>query len=306
MKKNNKKSVSSYVLSKIIDMKSKRFLNKGRAYSYNSIMNWIKFSNLWQKFEKATNSGIIYLDDVTMDTYYGFMNFCDSHNYKESSKYLYCTIFKTVLNYSYYDGISVNCISRNRNFITHCSTNNIKHTYLNKNEIEKIYSLNLKGMGVIEKVRDIFLIGCYTGQRVSDYSSISANDIIYLEVKGKKYPVITKVQKKTGTQVLIPILNTAVIDIMNKWGGKVPKVSISSINSKIKEICQKAGIDNYMKISSHTARRSCITNLYLEKKLDIIQIKSISGHKSEESFYRYICMTEEERAKSIISTIISN
>jgi hypothetical protein len=121
-------------------MKSKRFLNKGRAYSYNSIMNWIKFSNLWQKFEKETNSGIIYLDDVNIDTYYGFMNFCDSHNYKESSKYLYCTIFKTVLNYSYYDGITVNCISRNRNFITHCSTSNIKHTYLNKNEIEKIYS----------------------------------------------------------------------------------------------------------------------------------------------------------------------
>lgn len=300
----NNISIQNYTQSKIEDMKTRYFLNKGKPYSQNAILNWVKFLKCWIKFESYYNNGVIMFKDVNMSTYYSFMNLCDNFKYKESTKYLYATIFKTVLNYAYNDGITNNDITHNRNFITHCPQQNYKHIYLSDSEISKIINLELKGKGVITKVRDIFLIGCYTGQRVSDYSSISIDDIIFLEVNGKKYPVIKKIQKKTGTEVLIPILNNIVLEILKKWNGKLPRVSISSINSKIKEICQRAGISNYMQVSSHTARRSCITNLYLEGKLNIIQIKSISGHKSEESFYRYLCINEEEKAKSIILSML--
>ena len=39
-----------------------------------------------------------------------------------------------------------------------------------KEELEALYDMELTGLE--EKVRDVFLIGCYTAQRFSDYSRI--------------------------------------------------------------------------------------------------------------------------------------
>ena len=52
-------------------------------------------------------------------------------------------------------------------------------------------------------------------------------------------------------------------------------------------------------ISTHTARRSCITNLYLSNRFSISQLMSISGHKSERAFNEYICCSSEEMADMI-------
>ena len=55
----------------------------------------------------------------------------------------------------------------------------------------------------------------------------------------------------------------------------------------------------YEMISTHTARRSCITNLYLSNRFSISQLMSISGHKSERAFNEYICCSSEEMADMI-------
>ena len=41
-------------------------------------------------------------------------------------------------------------------------------------------------------------------------------------------------------------------------------------------------------ISSHTARRSAATNLYLTGRMKTYDIMSITGHTTEKSFFRYI------------------
>jgi hypothetical protein len=55
----------------------------------------------------------------------------------------------------------------------------------------------------------------------------------------------------------------------------------------------------YEMVSTHTARRSCITNLYLSNRFTISQLMSISGHKSEKAFNEYICCSSEEIADVI-------
>lgn len=55
----------------------------------------------------------------------------------------------------------------------------------------------------------------------------------------------------------------------------------------------------YELVSTHTARRSCITNLYLSNRFSISQLMSISGHKSEKAFNEYICCSSEEVADVI-------
>ena len=52
-------------------------------------------------------------------------------------------------------------------------------------------------------------------------------------------------------------------------------------------------------ISCHTARRTAITNMYLSGKFSTRQIMSVSGHKKEETFMKYIRLTLDEKADDV-------
>ncbi len=54
-------------------------------------------------------------------------------------------------------------------------------------------------------------------------------------------------------------------------------------------------------VASHTARRSCITNMYLSKKFSVQQMMSISGHKTESMFYKYVKLSLDEYADNVAS-----
>jgi integrase len=51
----------------------------------------------------------------------------------------------------------------------------------------------------------------------------------------------------------------------------------------------------YDLITSHTGRRSFCTNMY-KRGLPTLMIMSISGHKTEKSFLKYIKVRQEEHA----------
>jgi integrase len=53
--------------------------------------------------------------------------------------------------------------------------------YLDEAEIELMHNLDLSDKKNLEIARDIFLIGCYTGQRISDYNGIDKNCIKKIE-----------------------------------------------------------------------------------------------------------------------------
>ena len=55
----------------------------------------------------------------------------------------------------------------------------------------------------------------------------------------------------------------------------------------------------YDLVSSHTARRSCITNMYLSKKFTTMQMMSISGHKTEAMFNNYVKLSLDEYADNV-------
>lgn len=95
------------------------------------------------------------------------------------------------------------------------------------------------------------------------------------------------------------------------------KKSLQNFNDVIRRICKRAGIINdihleytrgcdnvqkvvkkYELISSHTARRTAATNMYLAG-IPVFRIMLITGHKSESAFYRYIRIRKEENAKEL-------
>lgn len=125
-------------------------------------------------------------------------------------------------------------------------------------------------------------------------------------------------QQKTGGHVAIP-LHPVFLKIWEKYDGQLPNnISNQKFNDYIKEVCQIAEINatvfksitrggrkettSYEKwqiVSSHTARRSFATNLYLSG-FPAISIMKITGHKTESAFLKYIKVTSEEHAKMLM------
>ena len=52
-------------------------------------------------------------------------------------------------------------------------------------------------------------------------------------------------------------------------------------------------------VSSHTARRSAATNMYLTGRMKTFEIMKLTGHRSEQNFFRYIRLTGDDTARSI-------
>jgi hypothetical protein len=50
--------------------------------------------------------------------------------------------------------------------------------YQTEEELERIYKLNLSNQVHLEQVRNVFTVGCRIAQRFSDYSVISADNIV--------------------------------------------------------------------------------------------------------------------------------
>ena len=59
----------------------------------------------------------------------------------------------------------------------------------------------------------------------------------------------------------------------------------------------------YDLVTSHTARRSGITNLYLTGLFDTVQVMSISGHKYQRTFFDYIKLSSDEIADQIMEKV---
>lgn len=180
--------------------------------------------------------------------------------------------------------------------------------YLTNEEIQKIHNLKIKGNPSI--VRDLFVIGCCTGLRFSDYSKLSGINII-----GKTLSINTQ---KTGVKVVIPI-HWMVSEIIDRNNGTIPIHchSQQNFNKIIKNIAKRAGISSdvtieriqgnfrvkkrvkkYNLVSSHTARRSFATNMYLAG-IAIGKIMLFTGHKTESSFFKYIRINKQENAKEL-------
>ena len=172
--------------------------------------------------------------------------------------------------------------------------------YLTNDEVTKVAQLPLCGSYAI--ARDLFILGCHTGMRFSDYSRLSMNDI--------SDGVIHFITQKCKAPVDIPA-HPRVLEILKRYGGTAPKISGQKFNAYIKIVCKEAGINESMLVrksgkhircekwelvSSHTARRTGLTNMY-KAGIPIYRCMMISGHKTEAVFMTYLRITQQENAE---------
>ena len=202
--------------------------------------------------------------------------------------------------------------------------------YLTEKELQRIFefipsSLNISLMTLDNReenqrrkieslvtVKNKFLIGCYTALRVSDFNRLREVNIQhnYIRIKPKK-----KAKQKTKNEDVVIPIHPVIRAIISTGFDISTEISDVKINKHIKEICKVAGINEqvqtvrteggklvertrpkYELVTTHTARRSGATNMFIAG-IPAISIMKITGHRTEKSFMKYIRISQEENAK---------
>jgi integrase len=171
--------------------------------------------------------------------------------------------------------------------------------HLTINEIKKLESIILDNIA-LERVRDVFLVGVYSGQRYSDYSIFEKADV----VKSIQGDMIIKKSEKMEDESYIPI-HAKLKVILEKYNWKLPRISSQKFNPHIQAICRKIGMHEDVKttnyignkkevsykqkcdmVTSHTARRTFIT-LSAEMGVPDHIIMKITGIKDVKTLDKY-------------------
>ncbi len=161
-------------------------------------------------------------------------------------------------------------------------------------------------------IRDLFLLQCYTGLRVSDLMDLEPTNIDY------ENNVIRVTTKKTKDKILIGI-SKRIKNVLDRLPDqKIKKIEDQYYNRAIKEICKFAGFDEKIKIvefrgtkritveypkydlvTSHTARRTFIT---VSLKAGVLpeSIMKITGHKDRKSFNKYVKIAQNDAIEEVM------
>jgi len=282
----------------IDDSKNKKRLSQdGKALTPATISSYESTKKHFLAFQ-AQGRRKYYLTDIDqklLDSLYSY--FTDELKMAFNGVGKYMKTFRTMMNYARHKKlISANILTDNKVKVTHESPDNI---YLNDKDIADFYAIKEFDSPLYEVVRDLFVIGCLTGLRFSDYSTLSkarfTNGFMFLT------------QQKTQNRVTIPIHPT-VKEILAKYPNGLPKCPPNQVfNRYLKDLGKKlpqldtdfektltrGGVADpttykkYKLLQSHTARRSFATNEYLNGT-PTITIMAITGHRTEKSFLAYI------------------
>jgi site-specific recombinase XerD len=184
--------------------------------------------------------------------------------------------------------------------------------YFKENKLPYIEGRVYMTKELLERTRDILVLGCVTTLRVSDLLKLKPGHNL---IKGDNYKIKVFSTAKSGKFVMIDLPDFA-CKIIDKYSGKfetvLPKISDVKFNENLKTLGeymgwnkQTVGIIRYKRkkpveftfplselLSSHIMRRTGITNLLIAG-MDQYAVKEISGHSANsKSFSKYIAYSQ--------------
>ena len=143
----------------------------------------------------------------------------------------------------------------------------------------KIRLLRMEKGSPLDIARDLFVFQMYSGLAYSDAEAFDFKR--YRKVGGTWQYVGTRI--KTGVPYVSELL-PPVVEVLLKYGGKVPQINNADYNHRLKEIQRLAGIET--KLHSHLARHTFATWM-LANDAKIENVSRMLGHKSVTQTLRY-------------------
>jgi integrase len=200
-----------------------------------------------------------------------------------------------------------------------CYEGNVKISY-KENESEILF-LTLEEIDALEKVvfedkkleriRDVFVFGCFTGLRYGDIKKLKKSDLR----NGHIHYFEQKKNATTSKSIKLVTKTLALIEKYKDWPGEMLLPAYANPNRKLKDVFKAAGINQtisivkkfaggrteetivqrWEKATSHMERKSFITNS-LAKNMPPAILMSITGHvKDSKAFKRYYEINDKHR-----------
>ncbi|TGE18992.1 site-specific integrase [Hymenobacter elongatus] len=212
---------------------------------------------------------------------------------------------KVVMSYALDKGLTDNMAFQKFKLLKHTEADII---YLNQHELQTLFEADLSIEPRLAKVRDLFVLGCTTGLRHSDFSNIQPESIENDQL------VLRTV--KTGDWLRVD-LNQYSRAILARYPDGLPKLSQQKLNEYIKQLGQHCGLDKstlvvhyqgskriekrvpkYTLLSSHTGRRTFVTQS-LERGMALEVVQKFTTHKDIKTLMRYAKIADEQKRQQM-------
>ena len=144
--------------------------------------------------------------------------------------------------------------------------------YLTEDEMQAIMSLDIPHGTQMEVVRDLFVFQMFTGLA---YSDAQAFDFSQYRLVNGRY-VNTRERIKSGVPYVSSLLPPAV-DVLKRYGWKVPRIDNADYNHILKAVGIMAGI--HTKLHTHLARHTFATYM-LRQGVKVENLQRMLGHKN--------------------------
>jgi len=264
----------------------------GSNYTKATIENYQNLRQTLLRFESIMKISLKW-KMIDRDLYARFMQWQENENFSVNYRGKHVKDLKALMRMAYDDGIHDNQSFRARWFAV--PSKRAEKFPLNAAEMKALHDLDLEPGTSLCKARDLFLIGCYTGLRISDIRKITRE--VFVKNESGKVRIHLD-NKKTEHLVIIPV-SSQLHEVLCRYDYNCPSISNQTANKLIKKLALDAGIPvrKALKLSLHLGRHSFVTHLYHSEELPMADIMQISGHRTERSFMVYVNARPEDSAR---------
>lgn len=194
-----------FVRKRLEGMRNGTIKRKGNNYTKETLHTYTGFANILENFVKLHPFEWEDINERLIDE---FVLYMEEYGYMKKTINKNLAVFSAMLNTAFKEGYRFKTSVLDHFPKLHVTREDkVVEIYLTEEELQALYEMPLSGKE--DKARDVFLVGCYTSQRFSDYSHITERNVSFHDGVG----IITLTQQKTGTEVTIPILNDNLIRI---------------------------------------------------------------------------------------------
>lgn len=227
----------SYMYSYIGDVIATpaRRLLKGKPYKKRSVQSFLNTLNILIEFKEGntitfkdfllptTVKGlpVLKFDDVNMEFYESLRLFLGSRGLGVSYFGSQIKYIKKFMNEAMIEGLHSAVEWKDKRFVKQSAT--ADNEALTIEQLRTLREYDFSDRPVFDNARDLFLVGCWTGLRYSDYSRLNVTD----HVDGDFIDILTK---KTGEQVVVPILKE-LRKILDKYAEKRTGITADGNNA---------------------------------------------------------------------------